>query len=222
MKTVINAPLEIFTCEQGSPEWFTARMGIPTASEFEVACRQRGPRGGEPKGRMTYMLELIGERMTGKPKVSFSNEHTERGHWMEDEARRWYEMVTGLQCHRTGFIRRGETGASPDSLVGNDGMLEVKTKLPHIQLACILPQLDKLLLGESAGEVPEEHKAQVQGQLWIAEREWCDFVSYWPGLPGFRVRVHRDEPYIKQMSIYIDQFIDEIHELQAKFEKLAA
>jgi hypothetical protein len=204
--------MQIFDCEQGSREWLLARLGIPTASEFDTACAQEGPRGGKPKGKRTYMLKLIGERMTGEPTERFENEHMRRGHRLEPDVRRWYDMITDCaDRYQVGFIRRGEAGASPDSLIGASGMLEIKTKLPHLQLECLL-----------AGELPADHKAQVQGQLWIAEREWCDFVSYWPGLPTFMVRVHRDEPYIKQMSIYIETFLDELRELQVQIEQKAA
>lgn len=203
--------LQVFECEQGSPEWYACRLGIPTASEADVVIAQRGPRGGEPKGRRTYMLKLIGELMTGKPKIDFQNGHMDRGKEMEDEARRWYEMVSGHETHKVGFLRRGDAGCSPDSLIGSDGLLEIKTKLPHLQLECLLD-----------GVLPSEHRAQVQWQLWIAEREWCDFVSYWPGLPGFGVRVSRDEPYIKQMAAYVDQFNTELRELMAQIQQKAA
>jgi hypothetical protein len=203
--------LQIFDCEQGSPEWYACRLGIPTASEFETVCAQRGPRGGEPKGRRTYMLKLIGERMTGQPKYDYQNDHMVRGKEMEDEARRWYQMVTEITTQKVGFMRRGDAGASPDSLVGNDGMLEIKTKLPHLQL--------EYLLDDDAWT---EHKPQTQGQLWIGEREWCDLVPYWPGLPTRALRIYRDEPYIKQMSIYVDVFNNELLELMARIQQKAA
>jgi hypothetical protein len=207
--------IQIFNCEQGTPEWLRARMGIPTASMFKAVCAQRGPRGGEPKEgktRRRYMLKLIGENMTGAPDVEWHNQYTERGHRLEPEVRRWYDMMTGCtDRHQVGFIRNGEAGCSPDSLVGDAGMVEIKSKARHLQLEYLL-----------AGVFPEEHKEQVQGQLWVAEREWCDFIAYCPALPTFMVRVHRDEPYIRQMSIYVEQFITEMHELQALIEQKAA
>lgn len=205
--------LQIFDCEQGSPEWFACRMGIPTASEAQTIMAQAGPRGGqkELKGRRTYMYKLIGERLTGKPTEHFEDFHTSRGRTMEPEARNWYSMVTGSRLQRVGFMRRGDFGASPDSLVDDDGMLEVKTKLPHLQLECLMDDT-----------LPDEHKAQVQWQLWIADRQWSDFVSYWPGLPGLRVRVERDEEYIKRMAELAQKFMDELHATQRLFEAMAA
>lgn len=193
--------LQIFNCEQGTAEWLLARAGIPTASEFDtVMAKGRG--GGESKTRRTYMLKLIGERLTGEPAYSYTNDHMERGKVMEAEARDLYAMVADVEPVQVGFIRRGDAGASPDSLIGDNGMLEIKTKLAHLQL--------DVLLGD---ELPSEHKAQCQGQLWIAEREWVDFVSYWPGLPLFRKRVFRDEAYIARIKVEVDEFNNEMLEL---------
>jgi hypothetical protein len=205
--------LQIFDCEQGSIEWFACRMGIPTASEAQTIMAQAGPRGGqkELKGRRTYMLKLIGERMTGKPTEHFEDFHTARGRTMEPEARAWYEMVTGSTLQRVGFMRRGDFGASSDSLVGDDGLLEIKTKLPHLQLECLLD-----------GVVPDEHKAQIQWQIWVADRAWCDFVSYWPGLPGLKVRVARDDIYVAKMAKMAEEFMAELRATQRLFEAMAA
>lgn len=199
--------LQIFNCEQGTPEWYAARAGIPTASEFDtVMAKGRG--GGDSKTRRTYMLKLIGERLTHEPMENYSNVHMERGKAMEAEARDLYQMIAELECQQVGFLRRGDAGCSPDSLVGTDGMLEIKTKLPHLQLDCILYD-----------ELPSEHRAQCQGQLWIAEREWVDFVSYWPGLPLFAKRVFRDEDYIKRLAEAVRVFNAEMEEMIAKVQQ---
>ncbi|WP_374831069.1 lambda exonuclease family protein [Paenochrobactrum pullorum] len=179
--------------EQGSPEWFAARAGIPTASRFSTVMAK-----GEGKTRSEYMRTLAGEIITGEIEESFSSAHMERGKLMEDEARETYAFINSVEPYQVGFIRKGEKGASPDSLIGTDGGLEIKTALPRIQI-------DRL----ERNRLPPEHKAQVQGNLWIAEREWWDFVSYWPRLPMLIVRVYRDEEYIKTMSDEIDRFNDE-------------
>lgn len=199
--------LFIFNCEQGTPEWFAARAGIPTASEFDTVMA-KGRSGGDSKTRRSYMLKLIGERLTGEPMYSHSNEHMERGKVMEAEARDLYQMIAEVECQQVGFLRRGDAGCSPDSLIGDNGMLEIKTKLPHLQLDCILYD-----------ELPAEHRAQCQGQLWIAEREWVDFVSYWPGLPLFAKRVFRDEPYIARLAEAVQVFNDEMQETIAKVQQ---
>ena len=202
--------VQIFDCEQGTDEWKAARLGIPTASEFATVMA-KGKAGGDSKTRRTYMLKLIGERLTGEPMWSYNNEHMERGKMMEDEARDLYAMLKDCEPQRVGFIRRGEAGASPDSLVGSGGLLEIKTKLPHLHIDAIL-----------AGQLPAEHKAQCQGQLWISGREWLDFVSYWPGLAPFVVRVERDEPYISSIRSAIDDFLGELAETMSKVERYRA
>ncbi|MBX8800456.1 YqaJ viral recombinase family protein [Ochrobactrum sp. MR28] len=179
--------------EQGSPEWFAARAGIPTASRFATVMAK-----GEGKTRAEYMRKLAGEIITGELAEGFTTPHMERGKLMEDEARETYAFINSVEPYQVGFIRSGDKGASPDSLIGSDGGLEIKTALPHIQI-------DRL----ERDRLPPEHKAQVQGNLWISEREWWDFVSYWPRLPMLVTRVYRDEPYIKAMSDEIDRFNDE-------------
>lgn len=186
--------MQVFDFEQGEDEWFRARMGIPTASKFATVMAK-----GEGKTRSEYMRKLAGEILTGEPQEAFSNGHTERGNAMEDEARQHYAFVEVAEIQRVGFIRNGNKGASPDSLVGDNGGLEIKTALPHIQI-------DRL----ERDRLPPEHKAQVQGNLWLSEREWWDFVSYWPKLPILTVRVYRDEDYIKTMADEIDRFNDEL------------
>lgn len=195
--------IEVFdTIEQGTPEWLRARMGIPTASEFATVMAK-----GEGKTRRTYMLKLLGERLTGEPSDSYSNAHMERGKEMEAEARDMYEFMQDVECKQVGFIRNGDRGASPDSLVGQAGGCEIKTKLPHLQLDVLLR--DRL---------PPEHVAQCQGFLWVAEREWVDFVSYWPKLPLFVKRVYRDEDFIQKLAFEVSMFNGELAQLVERFE----
>lgn len=192
----------IITCEQGTPEWHAARAGIPTASEFStVLAKGRG--GGESITRRKYLLTLLGERLTGEVLEGYTNAHMERGHAMEDDARRMYAMMRDVDPECVGFMRRDEyeAGASPDSLIGDVGMLEIKTKLPHLHLDVI-----------ESGEVPAEHMTQIQGQLWIAGREWVDFVSYWPRLELFVKRVYRDEKRIVEIARGVYDFVQELHE----------
>lgn len=197
--------IEIFdNIEQGTDEWKRIRLGIPTASNFD-SVQANGRGGAESKTRRTYMLKLIGERLTGEPKDDYTNAHMERGQIMEAEARNAYSFLTNSATVQVGFIRNGQKGASPDSLIGDNGMLEIKTKLPHLHLDVLL-----------RGVLPPEHVPQVQGQLLVAEREWCDFMSYWPKLPPFIIRVHRDEQYIKELSQSVDRFLSEMEELIQK------
>lgn len=193
--------IDIIECEQGTEQWFRCRMGIPTASEFD-AVMAKGRGGADSKTRTTYMYKLAGERITGEPMYRYSNEHMERGKLMEDEARAMYCFMSGNDVRQVGFIRNGNVGCSPDSLIGTNGGLEIKTKLPHLQIEALL-----------SGVLPSEHVKQVQGQLWIAELEWVDFFSYWPKMPPLLVRVYRDEACIKSIKESVDNFNDELDRL---------
>jgi len=198
--------IQVFNCEQGTREWLDCRLGIPTASRFKDVLAK-----GEGKTRRRYMLDLMGERITGEPTESFSNAHMERGKAMEDEARDLYTFMTDADPERVGFVRNGDKGCSPDSLIGLNGGLEIKTKLPALQLECLL-----------ADKVPSEHVAQLQGFLWVAEREWVDFVSYWPRVPLFVKRVYRDEDYIKTLATEVARFNDEMLSLIEKVQPTKA
>ena len=201
--------VQIIDCEQSSPEWYAARAGIPTASEFSTVMAK-----GEGKTRKTYMHKLAGEILTGEPMQNYSNGDMERGKVMEEEARDLYSFSSNCELCRVGFIRNGNTGCSPDSLIGDIGGLEIKTALPHIQI-------DRLL----RDELPSEHKAQVQGSLWVSEREWWDFVSYSPKLPLFVKRVQRDAEYIKKIEAEVSAFNAELQatvELIRRYGRLEA
>lgn len=198
--------MEIITCDQGSTEWFAARAGIVTASEFQTLL-MKGKGGGESLTRKTYMRKLAGEIITGEPMEAFTNAHMERGKVMEQEARDLYAFMTDTEPQQIGFIKSGRKGASPDSLIDESGGLEIKTRLPHLMIELL-----------ESGEMPNEHVAQVQGGMWVAEREWWDFVAYWPKLPLFVKRVYRDEAYIKKLSEAVDQFNGELDALVARIK----
>ena len=193
--------IEILNCEQGTDEWFLARAGIPTASQFATVMAS-GRGGGESKTRAKYMRQLAGEIITGKPMEGFTNAHMERGHAMEPEARDLYSFATDTAPQQVGFIRNGQKGCSPDSLVGTNGMLEIKTKLPDLLIECL-----------ERDDFPPEHRAQCQGALWVAEREWIDIVVYWPEMPVFIKRAYRDETYISNMAAAVETFNAELAEL---------
>jgi hypothetical protein len=202
--------VEIINCEQNSPEWFEARRGIPTASQFKAILAK-----GEGKTRRTYMMKLAGELITGERMESFSNEYTERGHEFEPEARDLYQFQTGAELRRVGFIRNGKAGCSPDSLIGEDGGLEIKSQSPHLLIETILKD-----------EFPTEHRAQVQGTLWITKRQWWDIAVYYRGVPLFKKRTHRDEKYIQTLATEVDRFnaelADVVSQIQRRGEAVAA
>lgn len=190
--------VKFIECEQGSTEWLQARLGVPTTSMFHTLLGVKKD-AKDKVTRRTYMLKLAGEIITGEPMESYKNDHMERGNLMEDEARDLYTFMSGEEPVRVGFIRNGDKGCSPDSLLGEKGMLEIKTKLPHLLIDCLLKD-----------EFPAEHKAQCQGALWVAEREWIDIAVYWPKLPLFVKRAYRDEGYIANLAGAVKEFNEEL------------
>lgn len=202
--------MKILECEQGCEEWYRARMGLPTASEFHTVLA-KGRDGGASLTRKMYLLKLAGEILTGEPMENYSNVHMERGKAMEEEARDFYNFMADAEPRRVGFITNGAKGCSPDSLIGDNGMLEIKTKLPHLLIECLLKN-----------EFPPEHRAQCQGALWVAEREWIDLAVYWPKLPLFVKRATRDEEYIKTLASAVDVFNAELSATVEKVRRFGA
>lgn len=195
--------LEIIDCEQGTPEWFAARAGLPTASEFATVMA-RGKDGGRSVTRDSYMRQLAGEILTGEPApAGYTNGFMERGKLLENEARALYSL-TYESTARVGFLRDGRKGASPDSLVGSAGGLEIKTAIAAVQIERL-----------QRGSIPPEHRAQVFGNMWVSGREWWDFMSYCPKLPPLVIRVNRDDAYIDHLAKAVDAFNDELDALVA-------
>jgi YqaJ-like viral recombinase domain len=197
----------IIDCVQGTPEWFQARLGIPTASEFSTVMAAAKD-GKERKTRNTYMRKLAGEIITGEPMENYRNADMDRGNAMEAEVRDYYEFKTDAELQRIGFVINGSKGCSPDSFVGDVGMLEIKTAFPHILIEKIL-----------ADDFPPEHKAQTQGALWVCEKEWIDLAIYWPKMPMFVKRAYREPAYIRQISDEVDQFNVELGELVERIRR---
>lgn len=199
----------VLPVEHNSPEWYDARLGIPTSSMFSTVLA-KGRDGGDSKTRRTYMLKLAGERLTGTPMDNYTNEHMERGHEFEDEARDAYAFLKDAEPERVGFLydEKNRTGCSPDALIGADGVLEIKTALAHI----LIGYIDK-------NAFPSEHKAQCQGALWITERAWVDIAIYCPGLPLFVKRAEREEEYIGTLARAVAQFNAELDELTERVRR---
>lgn len=188
---------------QGSEGWFLERAGRATASEFSSVLAK-----GQGKTRAAYLRRIVTERLTGKPAETFSNAHTTRGTLQEPLARLAYEAHTGEPVEEVGFIKHAEimAGCSPDGLIGSAGGGEFKCVIPTVQLETIL-----------GAEYPSEHRAQVQGNLWITGRQWWDFVSYSPDMPEhlrlYVYRVLRDETYIALLDKEVRAFLVEVDKL---------
>lgn len=202
--------MKIIDCEQRSPEWYAARAGIPTASEFSTVLAQGRTKGSESVTRRRYIHKLAGERITGEAAESYDNGFMTRGREMEPQAREDYAFIHDAEPQLVGFVTTddGSAGCSPDSLIADSGALEIKTAAPHI----LLEHMFK-------GEFPAEHKAQCQGVLWIAEREWIDLLIYWPKMKPFIVRAHRDEQYIADLAAAVAAFNAEVAAVVDQYQR---
>lgn len=200
--------------EQGSPEWYALRRGLPTASNFGTIMAS-GRDGGESKTRQKLLYDLAGELLTGESAESFSNAAMERGKKMEEEAREHYAFTRGVVVERIGFVRNKlangvVVGCSPDGFVGRTKGLEIKTMIPRL----IIEQLVR-----GAG-MPTEHRAQVQGTILVAELESVDLALFYHGMPKAPVfTVERDEVFIKQLTDEIERFDYELRTLLDKVRR---
>ena len=204
--------MKIIHCEQGTDEWRAARLGIPTASRFSEILT---PTGKLSTSADKYMLQLLAEWLSGQACDDYQSDWMKRGTELEPEARAYYAFTTEAELSQVGFMTRddGLVGASPDALIGNDGLAEFKCPAPHTHV--------RYLLGE---KLATQYVPQVQGQLWISEREWCDWVSYHPTMPPCVVRTARDDAYIKALALAVDEFVGKMlakREQLSKFKETA-
>lgn len=196
--------MKVHNCEQCTDEWFDLRLGKVTASHFKDVLNKKS-------GRDTYMMRLATERDFGVREETYQNKYMEDGTEKEPDAREMYEWIYGVDVEQVGFIEKTEdVGCSPDGLVGTDGTIEIKC-----------PKLTTHNKYIKKGVLPAEHKAQVQGQLWVCERQWCDFISYHPEAVTVDdedkrllvIRVERDDTYLTILSAAVATFVEELHKL---------
>ena len=186
----------ILTDEQGSPEWLASRLGRPSASMFSHLITTSGKPSSSAK---KYIAEMVAERLTGRSKPFYTNEHMERGNFLEPEAREAYEFITDLEVVETGFILHDseEFGCSPDGLVANDGGLEIKCPSDGVHAGYLID-----------GKVPTKYYQQVQGCMWVTGRDWWDFMSYHPEMPHLLVRMERNEEFIEAMATEVNKAVE--------------
>ena len=207
--------MRIIQCVQGSEEWFAARLNKVTASHFAVVMA-KGRGGTASKTRDDYLYTLVAERRNGKREPTYQSKEMQEGTEREPGAREWYEWLYN-DVEQVGFVEMtDDVGCSPDGLVGDDGLLEIKCPKPKTHYEYI----DKYL---RRGLIPPCYKAQVQGQIWVCERQWCDFATYHPdGNPNIAVvRVDRDDTYISLLSAAVATFLQDLTELEKRLEKAA-
>lgn len=197
---------------QRTEAWFEARLGKLGASKVKDAIDFL--KNGKPsQKRQDLLLTIVAERLTGQVADNFTTKEMQWGTDTEPFARAAYEDRTGNKVDETGWRLHPTlegTGASPDGLIGADGLLEIKC-----------PRTTTHLRWMQAGEVPEDHQAQMLWQMACTGRSWCDFVSYDPRIPGnaafFCIRFHRDEKKIQELEQLVAQFLNEVDEAMGVF-----
>ena len=199
--------------EQGSPEWFAARLGRVTASRVcDVVAKTKT---GYSTSRDGYMAELICERLTGKPFEQKVNDDMRRGTDLEPIARAMYELARDCTVNEVGFVVHPTlemAGASPDGLV-EDGLLEIKCPRPHVHLDYL-----------EAGIPPKKYQPQMAWQCICTQRTWVDFVSYNADLPDdlqlFVVRYTPTVEYLKELEAEVSLFLDELEKRMTRINQL--
>lgn len=202
--------------EQRSEEWFAARLGKVTASRMGDLMAKT--RSGYAASRDNYMTELALQRITGKIEDCFTSAAMERGTDLEPVARGAYEAKMGLMVEETGLVihpKIKDLGASPDGLVGSDGLIEIKCPNSKTHMAFI------------RSKKPEKkYMLQMLCQMACTGRSWCDFVSFDDRFPAplqlVMVRVSRDESAIKEMETEAVKFISELERLVEEINKYAS
>lgn len=197
----MNAPL------QGTQEWLSERAGHATASRAsDVLARIKT---GEAAVRRGYRIQLVTERLTGNPITGYTNAAMAWGVATEPLAREAYEAETGVMVEQAGFIKHPTVpwcGMSPDGLIEAKGLLECKCPESHTHLEYI-----------EAGKAPDKYIPQMQFQMWVSDRQWCDFVSFDPRFPEnlqlFIVRVPRDDKYIATLETEVKDFLAGVDEM---------
>ena len=207
--------LNVIADTQRSEEWFAARIGCLTSSRIADAIRRaKRETTGELQTRYNLKLDLAVERVTNKPAAHFVSAWMERGTEMEPLARAAYELRHDAEVRQTGFVLHATlnwAGCSPDGLVGDDGLLEIKVPKPSTHA--------EYLLGEC---VPSDYIPQMMWQMAVTGRKWNDFVSYCPDFPEpldlFVCRLERDDAQIAAMEAEAEKFLSEVEALTIRLK----
>jgi hypothetical protein len=198
--------------EQGTPEWHDMRRGVLTSTAIRTLITPTGKLADNDKTR-AHVYEVAAQRITGRTEDGFQSFDMMRGHVEEILARdlysQHYNPVT--EC---GFITNDSlgfaVGYSPDGLVGDDGLIEIKSAKAKIQVQRIVD-----------GGIPTEHMAQVQTGLWVTGRKWCDFISYSNGMEMMVVRVNADSAYHAMIEQAAQAFEGRVSEIIAAYKRNA-
>lgn len=211
--------MKVLDVVQGSPEWLRARCGSVGASQ--IADVMAKTKSGYSTSRTNLLAQLLCERLTGAPTVTFENDAMRWGKLYEPEARAAYCFLANVDVSEVGMVLHPNlpfTHASPDGCVGEDGLIEIKAPQTAQHL--------ETLLSES---IAQKYILQMQWQMNVCERKWCDYVSYDPRVPEhmrlFCKRVHRDDALIQEIEAEVRKFLADLAEkiiaLDTKYPRAA-
>lgn len=190
--------------EQRSPEWYAAKAGVPSASNFDKIITTTGQ---PSKQAEKYMYQLAGERLLGKIEEGYCNAAMTRGIEMEPEARQFYEVLHDCEVEQVALVYRDERklySCSPDGLLPSGG-LEIKCPSLAVHIEYML-----------GGKLPATYYQQVQGSLFVTGLEWWDFESYYPGVKPFLIRVEPDLKFHAKLEAALEQFCTELDKITDK------
>lgn len=199
--------MRIIDCVQGTDAWRKARLGIPTASQFHRIITATGKPSAQAEA---YLYELAAEYILQEPCNSVKTEWMARGTFIEEEARRYYELQRDVNVEQVGFVTTddGLIGCSPDGLIGDDGGVEIKVPSAARHIAYLL------------SSPADDYKFQVQGSLYVTGRAWWDIVSYNPAMPSTIVRCERDEGFIKLLDKRMQEFTERLTDCIVKLKDM--
>lgn len=201
--------MRICIYEQGTEGWLRDRLGCPSGSNFSKLITATGKPSTSAEG---YINQMIAERMMNAMAYEVTvTEWMKRGTELEPVARAYYELATDNEVVQIGFCKHDtmECGVSPDGLVGDAGLIEIKCPAPSTHVSYL-----------RSGGLPSTYKQQVMGQLWVTEREWCDFLSFHPEMPAMMARVYRDEDYISLLAAEVEKACNKIETEYQKLKEL--
>lgn len=203
--------LEIYEeLEQGSDAWLEARRGLLTASQIKLILTPKGMRYS-PKKSKGLLATLAAQRISGVIESEFVSNHMLRGSIDEVEAKLLYALKYN-ETQEIGFVTNDKwgfkLGFSPDAFVGDDGLIECKSRLHKYQVETIL-----------SNSVPEEYLPQIHMGMMVSERKWCDFVSYSAGLPMFVQRVYASKTVKDKLLDAAEKFHNDMDKLMYEYEQ---
>ena len=197
--------MKIYNFEQRTPEWIEIKRGKMSASNAETII-------ANGKGLETYIYNLMAEYYSSAEKENYINADMQRGIDLEPEARLEFEFYTDLDVQEVGFIEYNEfIGVSPDGLIGDDGLIEIKCPNDSIYF--------KLLLSNN---IKPEYIAQMQMQMYVTDRQYCYFVSYNPNFEKslYIKKINRDEEMIEKLKKGLERGTQLIKEIKENFRKV--